>query len=128
MFKKALLLGISAAVLSSTGAVAYAAFYNANLNDYTYLLGYVSITAACVFVCIFACVMFWVAEMIFPKYGEFIFNLLFAFGSMTSIYYPLNSTFENDSFGYFMVYAMPLHFFPVLSWFVLKSLIYRANS
>lgn len=125
MFKQCFFLGISAAILSSVGAVVYAWCYNSNLFDYSHILDYTSIAAACTFVCIFACVAFWAAAMVLKSWGEFIFNTLFAFGSMASIFYPINSAIPEDSFGYFVVYALPLHFFPVLSWFALKPLFFK---
>ncbi len=127
MFKYCFFLGVSSSVLSSIGAVSYAYFYNDNLFDYSKILNYTSIAAACTFVCIFACVAFWAASMVLKSRAEFIFNLLFAFGSMGSIFYPINSNIPEDSFGYFAVYAIPLHFFPVLAWFVLKPLFFRAK-
>lgn len=124
MFKRALFLGISTAVLSSVGALLYARFYNDNLFDYSKILSYTSIAAACTFVSIFACVGFWAASVILKSRAEFIFNLLFAVGSMASILYPIDATVPEDTFGYFAVYAIPLHFFPVLSWMILKPLFF----
>jgi hypothetical protein len=127
MFRNALFLGITTSVLSSIGAITYAANYNSQIHDYSGFLSYVSIASACVFVSIFACIMFWAATMLMKNTGEIIFNIVFAFGTMSSIYFPLNSTIENDSFGYFMVYAIPLHFFPVLSWFVLRPVFIKGS-
>ncbi len=44
---------------------------------------------------------------------------------MASIMYPLGAQVKGDDFGYFMVYAIPLHFFPVLVWFAFKPLFFR---
>jgi len=46
-------------------------------------------------------------------------------GTMGSIYYPLDANMPSDEFGYFVVYAIPLHFFPVLAWMTLKPLFFR---
>jgi hypothetical protein len=46
---------------------------------------------------------------------------------MASILYPISAEVQNDEFGYFMVYAIPLHFFPVLTWVTLKPLFFRKN-
>jgi hypothetical protein len=123
-FRSAFLTGFAAAVVSSAGAVFYAWKFNTGLFDYSYLLGYASIAAACVFVCIFAAIMFWAAVSVIRSWGEAVFSLVFAFGSMASIYYPLNASVD-DRHGFFAVYALPLHFFPVLAWFAAKPFIYR---
>ena len=127
MFKKLLLLGIATAVVSSLGAIMFAKFYNDTIFDYTKILSYTSIAAGCTFVSIFAAVTFWAAQMILKSWAEFIFNAVFAIGSMASILYPISAEVQNDEFGYFMVYAIPLHFFPVLTWVTLKPLFFRKN-
>ena len=124
-FKKFLFLGITTAVFASLGAVLYAKFYNDTINDYSPILSYLSIAAACTFVAIFACIAFWASTIVLKAWGEFVFNFLFAAGSMISILHPLTAQVEGDDFDYFMVYAIPLHFFPVLTWFAFKPLFFR---
>lgn len=125
LFKKSLFLGITTAAFASLGAVLYAKFYNDTINDYSRILSYTSIAAACTFVAIFACVAFWAATMVLKSWGEFVFNFLFAVGSIASIMHPLTAQVEGDDFDYFVVYALPLHFFPVLTWFAFKSLFFK---
>jgi len=125
VFKKSLFLGIATAVFSSAGAILYAKFYNDTLFDYSKLLSYTTIAASCTCVAIFASIGFWCATMVLKSWGEFAFNFLFAMGTMGSIYYPLDANMPSDEFGYFVVYAIPLHFFPVLAWMTLKPLFFR---
>ena len=127
LFKKSLFLGMATAVLSSFGALLFAWFYNTTIFDYSGILGYLSIAAGCTFVSVFASVAFWTASMVLKSWGEFIFNFFFALGSMATILYPMDATIPGDEFGYFMVYAMPLHFFPVLSWMTLKPLFFKGK-
>lgn len=125
LFRKSFFTGLFAAVFSSVGAIAYAGFYNSEVFDYSRILGYPSIVAACMFTCIFACVMYWAAVTVLKSWGDFVFNFLFVFITVISIKYPLAAAIPEDDFGYFMVYAIPLHYFPVLSWMVFKSLFFR---
>jgi hypothetical protein len=59
-------------------------------------------------------------------FGEFIFALLFAALSAASLIGVLGFTFTDDSNELhqfiFYGYAMPMHFFPFLSWYVFKPL------
>lgn len=128
LFRKSFFTGLFAAVFSSVGAIAYAGFYNKVVFDYSKLLGYPSIIAACAFTSIFACVMYWAAVTILKSWGDFVFNFLFVLITVISIKYPLEAAIPGDEFGYFMVYAIPLHYFPVLSWMVFKSLFFRRFS
>ena len=127
LFKKSLFLGITTAAFASLGAVLYAKFYNDTINDYSKILSYSAIAATCTFIAIFVCVIFWAALRVLKAWGEFIFNLLFAVGSMASIMYPLTAQVQGDDFGYFVVYTIPLHFFPVLAWFAFKPLFFRSK-
>ena len=140
MFKRALFLGILSAILSSVGAFAYGKFYNENLFDFSMVIGPVSIISTCTFVSIFAAISFWFAEKVLMNWGEFVFNLLFALGSMASVITVLNFNFSpelleqihevngSDTEVFFPSYAIPMHFFPVLVWMTFKPLFYRNRS
>jgi hypothetical protein len=140
MFKKYLILGIVAAVLSSAGAVFYGIFFNKNLFDFSIAVGPISITAACTFVSIFAAVAAWAADKALKSWSEFVFNLLFSIGTMASIMFPINFQFPKNILiliqginfegveSFFPIYAIPMHFFPVLVWVTLKPLFFRKRS
>ncbi len=137
MFGKALLLGIITAIFSSFGAILYGNFYNTNLFDFSMVIGPVSIVTVCVIISVFAAFGFWLSEKVFKSWGEFVFNLLFCLGTMGSILSPINFQFPPaileqvhaingvDTEMFFPIYAIPMHFFPVLVWMTFKPLFYR---
>jgi hypothetical protein len=136
MFKRFLLMGITTAVLSSAGAIAYGTFYNKNLFDFSPAVGPIMIAATCTFVSILAACAAWISEQTPGNWGEFVFTTLFCAGSMASVLGPINYEFppallaelhESNFEGvesFFPVYAIPMHFFPVLVWVSLKPLFF----
>src|SRR3989338_5672935 len=64
-----------------------------------------------------------------PKYGEIIFNFLFALITFASILGPIGYLWpldaDQDLITYFPMYAMTLHFFPIVVWFTLKPLFIK---
>lgn len=128
MFGKSLALGIITAILSSIGAILYGNFYNVNLFDYSMVVGPIAIATTCTFVSVFAAVSFWLSNLILKSWGEFVFNLLFCLGSMVSILLPINANIEHEIPDFFPVFAIPMHFFPVLVWMSFKPLFFRNRS
>jgi tellurite resistance protein TehA-like permease len=137
MFKNYFFLGIATGIVASGGSIAYSSFYNHELFDFSLVVGPVMIVATCLFVAVAASVVAWVFDKVLKSWGEFVFNSFFAVVSMASIMLPIKfeippalltqlheSTFEGVEM-FFPIFAIPMHFFPVLSWFALKPLFFR---
>jgi hypothetical protein len=137
MFKKYFFLGLTTGVVSSAGSIAYSSFYNQNLFDFSLVVGPVMILATCMFVSVAASVVSWLFDKVLKSWGEFFFNSIFAVVSMASVLLPMNfeippvlleklqaANFEGVEM-FFPIFAIPMHFFPVLSWFALKPLFFR---
>lgn len=121
-FKNSLIHGIVAGAAAAGGAFMYASFYNNKLFDYSNDLKYTTIISAAFGVTVLASVLHNIGSRISPKWNDFIFNSLFSLITMASIMLPINAKIQNEIPDYFPIYAIPLHFFPLLMWFSFKPL------
>lgn len=137
MFKRYFFLGLTAGIVATAGSIAYSSFYNQNLFDFSLVIGPVMIIVSCLFISIMAATVAWLFDKVLKSWGEFFFNSFFAVGSMASVLLPINFevpsalleqlhaiNFEGVEI-FFPIFAIPMHFFPVLSWFALKPLFFR---
>lgn len=124
LIRKALLLGICTGIISALGATGYANMYNTTLFDYSADLGYLTIAGTCIFISVAVSLVFWVAVIGLGKWGELVFNIVFCVGTMMSIEIPMNAKIANEIPDFYPVYAIPLHFFPVLAWMGLRGFIF----
>lgn len=134
MFKKSLILGIVAGILSGVACIVFSLVYKETMmTDFSPVIKSSSLISACIFGCVLASIGYWGLTKVLPKSGEIIFNLLFTLLSFISILGPIAYTFppELDVEGidmitsYFIPFAMTLHFFPALVWFTLKPLFIK---
>ncbi|NDE03041.1 MAG: hypothetical protein EB003_00095 [Flavobacteriia bacterium] len=96
------------------------------MEDYSNVVPTAAIFISCLIGTILATLGFWLLTKFIPKYGEFIFAFLFALLTTASLVGVLGFTFTDDSNELhqfiFYGYAMPMHFFPFLAWYVFKPL------
>lgn len=121
-FKKSLIHGILAGILAAIGAFMYASFYNNKLFDYSKDLAYSTIISAAFGATVLASVLHFLGSKVSVKWNDFVFNSLFSLVTMASIMLPINAKIQNEIPDYFPIYAIPLHFFPLLMWISLKPL------
>ncbi len=134
MFKKHLLHGVTAGLLSGLASLIFMRVYKEiAFVDFAPVMPVYKIFGACVFGSVLASAGFFSAKKMLSKYGEVIFNLLFTIFSFASIIGPIMFTFppELDVKGideitmYFQPFAITLHFFPALIWYTVKPIFIK---
>lgn len=140
MLIRYLILGLLSSILASLIAVSFANYYNKTLFDFSMVVNSVSIVAACSFTLLLAGFGAWFTQFLLKRWGEFLFNVLFSFVSMSSIVFVMGYMMPPevlakvhevngpDSELFFSSFAMPLHFIPVLSWFSLRPLLIKTSN
>ena len=125
MLRKIFFLSISAGIFSSVACIVYnKVYYFALESNFSKLVNVGSIVGLNMIACIAAGGGYYVAKKRFPKKGNAIFNLTFSLISFLSIYFPFAIDIPLDIKNPELFYGLvvPMHFFPVVSWFALKNL------
>ena len=134
MFKRSLLLWITAGLLSGVSSLIMVSIYKeAMFVDFSPVISSMQYIGSCLFGCILASLGFVLATKFVPKFGEIIFNLLFTLLTFASLIGPLMFKFPPDLdvngideiTMYFIPFTMTLHFLPALIWFALKPLFIK---
>mgnify|MGYP007107069375 CR=1 FL=1 len=135
MFKQCFFLGLAAGVLSTTVCMAYAEIYaGLGIADFSEAIPLLMVSAKCFVITMSACFVFYGLNRIFKKdyYAEFVFNLLLAGACVALVFFVFKSNdpeFKNEDammmVDYFKAFALPMVFFPALSWVTLKPLFIR---
>ena len=117
----------SSGLLAGVVSYSYGEIFEKQLmEDYSNVVPTAAIFISCLIGTILATLGFWLLTKFIPKYGEFIFAFLFALLTTASLVGVLGFTFTDDSNELhqfiFYGYAMPMHFFPFLAWYVFKPL------
>lgn len=126
MIKK-VIWALSSGFLAGVVSYSYGEIFEKQLmEDYSNVVPTAAIFISCLIGTILATLGFWLLTKFIPKYGEFIFAFLFALLTTASLVGVLGFTFTDDSNELhqfiFYGYAMPMHFFPFLAWYVFKPL------
>ena len=126
MIKK-VIWALSSGLLAGVVSYIYGEIFEKQLmEDYSNVVPTAAIFISCLIGTILATLGFWLLTKFIPKYGEFIFAFLFALLTTASLVGVLGFTFTDDSNELhqfiFYGYAMPMHFFPFLAWYVFKPL------
>jgi predicted membrane metal-binding protein len=126
MIKK-VIWALSSGLLAGVVSYSYGDIFEKQLmEDYSNVVPTAAIFISCLIGTILATLGFWLLTKFIPKYGEFIFAFLFALLTTASLVGVLGFTFTDDSNELhqfiFYGYAMPMHFFPFLAWYVFKPL------
>jgi hypothetical protein len=130
MFKKHLFHGIAAGILSGlTCFVYYNVLKDEFMYDFSKIISTINLFGACLFGTVLASLGHFLSLKLIPKYGEIIFNLLFALVIFASLISPMTFTLPLDFDEYltviFPTYAMTMHFFPFVIWYAIKSIFIR---
>ena len=138
MLKKSLLLGVTAGLLSGVACLVFASIYkNAMFVDFSPVVSATNYFGSTLFGCILASLGYVGLRKVSSRFGEIIFNLLFAIISFATIIFPLKYMAymfppELDIEGidemtsYFQPFAITLHLVPALVWFTLKPIFIRS--
>jgi hypothetical protein len=130
MFGRSILLGATAGILSGVACMVFAKVYAETMYlDFSPLVSTMAYFGSCIFGCVLASIGFWALVKVTPKFGEIIFNFLFALLTFASILGPIGYVWpleaDQDLITYFPMFAMTLHFFPIVVWFTLKPLFIK---
>lgn len=125
---KKVILALGSGILAGGVAYAYGETFEKQLiEDYANVVPAAAIFISCIVATSMATIGHWLLCKLMPMIGEFLFALLFAAFTMASLVGVLGFTFTDGSNELHQVifygYAMPMHFFPFLSWYVLKPLL-----
>lgn len=131
MFKKTLLLGVVAGLLSGLACFLYSEVYywaNAYMIDFSTVANTAMLFSVCVFVCVLAAIGFWLLDKLFGSTGRIIFGFLFTIVSFATIISPFAVTLplELEFPEMFPGFAVPMHFFPALIWMTLQPLFIKS--
>lgn len=125
MIKK-IIFAVSSGLLAAGVSIGYSTFFKSQTEeDYSSVMPVSAIFIACLVGTVLATLGHWVITKFIPRFGEFIFALIFAGVSTASLISVILFNFgdkcqECDQIA-FWGYAMPMHFFPFLAWFTLRS-------
>jgi drug/metabolite transporter (DMT)-like permease len=128
MIKKLFFLALAAGVLAGIGGIIYDRIYReAMATDFSKIVNPAGIFATCIIGCILASGLYWVLNRLLKDKTDIVFNLLFATLSFATILSPFSTKLPLDvqSPELFPGLTVPMHFFPVLAWLVLKPLFIK---
>jgi hypothetical protein len=124
MFKKQLLHGATAGILSGLACYVYYTVLKDFMYDFSSIISEMNLFGACMFGTVLASLGYFLALKYVPKYGEIIFNLAFALLVFASLISPMLHKLPLDFDEYltliFPTYAMTMHFFPYVFWYAVK--------
>ena len=123
MFKKIFILSICAGIFSSVACIVFdRVYFFAFEIEFKQLVNPLSLAAINIFALVVAGIGYYFIRTWFRRDHEKIFNLLFVLLSFASILAPLSISLplsiKNPEF--FPGLAVPMHFFPAISWFAVK--------
>ena len=125
MFKRIFFHGLTAALFTAIAAIIYERIYFfATEADFSKVLNTVSIIGLSIIVCLLAAFVYWGMVAWLKKKGELIFNFLFSVISFACVMIPISLTLPLDiKFPeLFPGLAVPMVFFPEISWYTVKPL------
>ena len=121
---------IVSGLLSGVITLLYAKVYQeALIVNYSEVISTASIFISCIVGSILATAGYITLVKVIPKYGEIIFGFLFAMICFVSIagVFAVQLPDSDDETFYFLIYgfAIPMHFFPFITWYVLKPIFIK---
>ncbi|MEY3592051.1 MAG: hypothetical protein RLZZ38_1020 [Bacteroidota bacterium] len=124
---KKIIWALSSGLLAAGVSYFYGEMFEQQLfEDYSNVVPTPAIFISCLVGTTFATLGHWLLTKFIPSFGEFLFALIFAAISTASLVGVLGFTFTDNSNELhqfiFYGYAMPMHFFPFLAWYVFKPL------
>lgn len=130
MFKKHLFHGLTAGLLSGIACyVYYSVLKDEFMYDFSKIITSMNLFGACMFGTVLASIGYFLSLKFVPKFGEIIFNLVFALFVFASLISPMMFKLPLDFDEYltviFPTYAMTMHFFPVIIWYAVRPIFIR---
>lgn len=128
MFKRLLLLGITAGVLSGIAALIYSKIYTDSLGgDFSKIVTTFGIMSANIAAGLLAAIGFFILSKWLKQNTERVFNFIYTILAFASILIPFAFKLPLDweAPELFPGLTVPMHFFPPLAWFTLKPLFIR---
>ena len=134
MFKRFFILGLVASIASIVACLIYTKLYATILVDFSEGMSVSKIITNNLIVGMSACFIAFSLNTIFKKtsISEFIFNLLFSLVAIAFVFVVMSAndpafTDENAALfaEFYKGYLMPMLFFPLLTWFTFKPLIFK---
>jgi len=130
MLKRHLLHGLVSGLLSGFACyVYYTVLKDEFMYDFSKIISTMNLFGACIFGTVLASIGYFLSLKFVPKFGEVIFNLVFAlfvFGSLISpMLFKLPLDFDEYLTVIFPTYAMTMHFFPVVIWYAIKPIFIK---
>lgn len=125
MFKKIFFLGILSGIVAAIAAIIYNRIYFfATETDFSRILNLGSIIGLNVGFCVLICFLYWVLVYLLKRNGEIVFNFLFLILSFAMVIIPISISLPLDIKNpeLFPGLAVPMVFFPALSWHTLRPL------
>ena len=125
MFKRIFFQGLTAALFTIIAAIIYTRIYFfATEADFSKVLNTVSIIGLSIIVCLLAAFLYWGMIVWLKKKGELVFNFIFSIVSFACVIIPISLTLPLDiKFPeLFPGLAVPMVFFPAMSWYTVKPL------
>ena len=129
MLRKILLPGLVAGVLAAIAALIYQKIYITALGpDFSSVISTGRIFIASIAGTLLASLGYFLLDKWMKGRAVFVFNLLFIVLSFASIIGPISVSLplELEAPELFPGLTVPMHFFPVLAWFLVSPLFYPA--
>ncbi len=123
MRKKDFLFGICSGIFSAVACMVYARVYFFAFEiSFKKIINVGSISGLCLLSCMIATIGYGLFIKWFGRRADMIFNLTFTLLTFISIIVPISITLPTDLQNpeMFPGLAIPMHFFPAISWFTLK--------
>lgn len=139
MFKKFFILGLISSIGAMSAGILYASFYygylfeDMKMVDFSEAISISLIVTASIAVCIGASILSFLIHSFLKnqKIASFTFSLLFALATIASVFIVLKAndpSFQSEDAqimaDYYKGFIMPMLFFPFLSWYTFKPLIF----
>lgn len=131
MFKTIFFQSIIAGILASAAGIIYNRIYFfATEVDFSKVLNTGSIIGLNIMVCIAAGIIFFLLKKWMIKNGEIVFNFLFSIISFACVIIPISISLplKIQMPELFPGLAVPMVFFPAVSWFTIRPLYNYAKS
>jgi len=125
MFKNHFIHGLISGIMAAMAAIIYYRIhYFATQADFSSVLGIPRIVSLNILYCLIAALLNWLLVSWLKKRGEIVFNFLFSILSFALIIVPISISLplEIEYPELFPGLAVPMIFFPALSWYTFAPL------
>jgi len=125
MFKRYFIHGLISGILAAlAGIIYYRIYFFATLADFSSILGIFRIVSLNILYGLIAAFLNWLLDFWLKQRGEIVFNFIFSIISFGLIIIPLSISLplELEFPELFPGLAIPMIFFPALSWYTLAPL------